>query len=329
MALRQPGEYAIERGRIVSSTGLDIDVSEYEQHFTETHVERSNALHSTLAGVGNYLVGPLARYALNSAGAVAARAGDRRRGGARRRVPQPVPQHRRARRRDGLRGGRGASDHRAVRAARPAGRRGDPARGHGARLQRGAARDLLAPLRDRRRRHDPRREDRAADLAEPEDDRGGPGRRRQAVPAPVRTTSWRTAASRRSATTTPASPARRTSSGSRSNAGESGRVPRQPLSRRRRRRPARRRPAPRGRRRGARLRRRADAAARRLGGPRPRRDRGRGVVGCRRRRARCTASTPGTGRSPASSGSPRRMRSPSRMRSSSGGRSGGRRGAWS
>jgi coenzyme F420-reducing hydrogenase alpha subunit len=28
-------------------------------------VERSNALHSTLAGVGSYLVGPLARYALN------------------------------------------------------------------------------------------------------------------------------------------------------------------------------------------------------------------------------------------------------------------------
>ncbi len=67
VALRQPGEYAIERGRIVSSSGLDIDVSEYEQHFTESHVERSNALHSTLAGVGNYLVGPLARYSLNSA----------------------------------------------------------------------------------------------------------------------------------------------------------------------------------------------------------------------------------------------------------------------
>jgi sulfhydrogenase subunit alpha len=67
VALRQPGAYAIERGRIVSSTGLDIDVSEYEEHFTESHEERSNALHSTLAGVGNYLVGPLARYALNAA----------------------------------------------------------------------------------------------------------------------------------------------------------------------------------------------------------------------------------------------------------------------
>ncbi|GIU93546.1 MAG: Ni/Fe hydrogenase subunit alpha [Gaiellaceae bacterium] len=65
VALRQPGEYAIERGRIASSTGLDIDVSEYERHFTETHVARSNALHSSLDGVGAYLVGPLARYALN------------------------------------------------------------------------------------------------------------------------------------------------------------------------------------------------------------------------------------------------------------------------
>jgi coenzyme F420-reducing hydrogenase alpha subunit len=65
VSLRQPGEYPIERGRIVSSTGLDIDVAEYEEWFTEEHVERSNALHSSLAGVGSYLVGPLARYALN------------------------------------------------------------------------------------------------------------------------------------------------------------------------------------------------------------------------------------------------------------------------
>ena len=65
VSLRQPGEYPIERGRIVSSTGLDIPVEQYERHFAETHVERSNALHSTLEGVGAYLVGPLARYALN------------------------------------------------------------------------------------------------------------------------------------------------------------------------------------------------------------------------------------------------------------------------
>jgi coenzyme F420-reducing hydrogenase alpha subunit len=67
VSLRQPGEYPIERGRIVSSSGLDIAVSEYEAHFVEEHVERSNALHSTMVGKGSYLVGPLARYALNSA----------------------------------------------------------------------------------------------------------------------------------------------------------------------------------------------------------------------------------------------------------------------
>jgi coenzyme F420-reducing hydrogenase alpha subunit len=65
VAQRQPGEYPLERGRIVASTGLDIAVEEYERHFTESHVARSNALHSTLEGVGAYLVGPMARYALN------------------------------------------------------------------------------------------------------------------------------------------------------------------------------------------------------------------------------------------------------------------------
>jgi coenzyme F420-reducing hydrogenase alpha subunit len=67
VALQQPGEYPIERGRIVTSTGLELGVDEYEQHFTESHVARSNALHSELAGVGAYLVGPLARYAHASA----------------------------------------------------------------------------------------------------------------------------------------------------------------------------------------------------------------------------------------------------------------------
>jgi sulfhydrogenase subunit alpha len=65
VSLRQPREYPIDRGRIVSSTGLDLAVEEYEEHFSESHVERSNALHSTLLGAGAYLVGPLARYALN------------------------------------------------------------------------------------------------------------------------------------------------------------------------------------------------------------------------------------------------------------------------
>jgi coenzyme F420-reducing hydrogenase alpha subunit len=66
VSLREPGEYPIDEGRIVSSGGLDIAVAEYEEHFVEEHVARSNALHSTLRDGRPYLVGPLARYALNA-----------------------------------------------------------------------------------------------------------------------------------------------------------------------------------------------------------------------------------------------------------------------
>jgi len=65
VALSQPGEYAIERGRVRSDTGLDIDAADYDEHFEEEHVERSNALQSRLRGGGTYLCGPLARYTLN------------------------------------------------------------------------------------------------------------------------------------------------------------------------------------------------------------------------------------------------------------------------
>jgi hypothetical protein len=65
VALRHPEEYPLCEGRIVSSQGLDIDVSEYEEHFIEDHVPHSNALHSIHKGRGGYHVGPLARYALN------------------------------------------------------------------------------------------------------------------------------------------------------------------------------------------------------------------------------------------------------------------------
>jgi sulfhydrogenase subunit alpha len=65
VALSQPGEYPIERGRIVSSRGLDIAVDEYDEHFVEEHVPWSNALHSRLRERGSYLCGPLARFALS------------------------------------------------------------------------------------------------------------------------------------------------------------------------------------------------------------------------------------------------------------------------
>jgi coenzyme F420-reducing hydrogenase alpha subunit len=65
VALRHPHEYPFNEGRIVSNKGLDIAVSHYDEHFEESHVERSTALHSRMRTGESYLVGPLARYSLN------------------------------------------------------------------------------------------------------------------------------------------------------------------------------------------------------------------------------------------------------------------------
>jgi len=65
VALRHPGEYPMNAGRIVSSVGLDIAAADYETEFIERQVPYSTALHSTLKERGAYLVGPMARYALN------------------------------------------------------------------------------------------------------------------------------------------------------------------------------------------------------------------------------------------------------------------------
>ncbi len=65
VALRHPGEYPIDEGRIVSDKGLDIGVRDYGDHFVEEHLPHSNALHSRLRERGAYFVGPLARYCLN------------------------------------------------------------------------------------------------------------------------------------------------------------------------------------------------------------------------------------------------------------------------
>src|SRR5512133_46453 len=65
LALRDPDVYAIEGGRLVSNTGLDLAPSQYDEHVVEKHVEHSTALHSHLLDGTRYLVGPLARYALN------------------------------------------------------------------------------------------------------------------------------------------------------------------------------------------------------------------------------------------------------------------------
>ena len=66
VALSHRDEYAVTDGRIVSSEGMDIAAHEWRDHFEESHVEWSNALHATIKERGRYYVGPMARFALNA-----------------------------------------------------------------------------------------------------------------------------------------------------------------------------------------------------------------------------------------------------------------------
>ncbi len=65
VALHHPDEYALNEGEILSSRNGAISVAEYEQNYTEQHVERSNALQSVNKDGEPYLVGPIARFNLN------------------------------------------------------------------------------------------------------------------------------------------------------------------------------------------------------------------------------------------------------------------------
>jgi coenzyme F420-reducing hydrogenase alpha subunit len=66
VALRHEREYPFCDGRVCSSDGLAIDVSEFEREFIEEHVQHSNALHCRRRDGSLYHVGPLARWALNA-----------------------------------------------------------------------------------------------------------------------------------------------------------------------------------------------------------------------------------------------------------------------
>ncbi|MBK1876240.1 Ni/Fe hydrogenase subunit alpha [Pelagicoccus mobilis] len=65
VCLRHPYEYPLNQGRIVSNKGIDIDVSEFLDHFQEEQVKHSTSLHARIKERGAYHVGPLARYSLN------------------------------------------------------------------------------------------------------------------------------------------------------------------------------------------------------------------------------------------------------------------------
>ena len=65
VALRGSGGYPFIESRVTSSAGLDVDSSDFGETFVEEQVEHSTALHARRRDGGAYMVGPLARYALN------------------------------------------------------------------------------------------------------------------------------------------------------------------------------------------------------------------------------------------------------------------------
>jgi sulfhydrogenase subunit alpha len=64
VAMRHPGEYPFNDGRIVSSDGLDIAPGSWADAFEELHLEGSNALHARTHDGAVYLLGPTARVTL-------------------------------------------------------------------------------------------------------------------------------------------------------------------------------------------------------------------------------------------------------------------------
>jgi sulfhydrogenase subunit alpha len=65
LALRAEDGYPLEAGEPVTSGGERFAVAEFTDRVTERHVPHSTALHASLRGHDSYVVGPLARYALN------------------------------------------------------------------------------------------------------------------------------------------------------------------------------------------------------------------------------------------------------------------------
>jgi coenzyme F420-reducing hydrogenase alpha subunit len=64
VSLRHPTDYPMAEGRIVSSDGLDLPATAWEQAFREEQVEGTSALHARTRDGEAYLLGPTARIAL-------------------------------------------------------------------------------------------------------------------------------------------------------------------------------------------------------------------------------------------------------------------------
>lgn len=61
VSLRDEGKYAINKGRLVSTEGLDVPDWEYPEWLIEKHVPGCNCKHAVIKGRDSFLVGPLAR----------------------------------------------------------------------------------------------------------------------------------------------------------------------------------------------------------------------------------------------------------------------------
>ncbi len=64
VALRHPDEYPMNEGRIASTGGINCAAQDFAEHFEESQVPHSTALHCRIRERGAYLVGPLARVLL-------------------------------------------------------------------------------------------------------------------------------------------------------------------------------------------------------------------------------------------------------------------------
>jgi len=64
VSLRHPTDYPMDEGRLVSSDGLDLPATAWEQAFREEQVEGTSALHARTREGEAYLLGPTARIAL-------------------------------------------------------------------------------------------------------------------------------------------------------------------------------------------------------------------------------------------------------------------------
>jgi hypothetical protein len=114
VALRHPDEYPFNEGRLVSNRDIDIDIADYETEFEERHVAHSTALHSVVKRRGAYLVGPLARYAVNFDRLPASVQTLARETGLGPDMQQPLPEYHRASSRNRLRVSGGVATNRSL-----------------------------------------------------------------------------------------------------------------------------------------------------------------------------------------------------------------------